>query len=89
MKLTNKVQQVKPEKSYGHLTINSKDFAFAKDLKIGSETELEIKVKIKGLRAPDNWDISENGMKPGDIIAEVMVKNISHKPEMKEEKEEK
>lgn len=89
MKLANKVQQVKPEKSFGHLTINSKDFAFVKDLKIGSEAEFEINVKIKGLRAPDNWDISEQGMKPGDIIAEVMIKNISHKPEMEEEKEEK
>jgi len=84
MKLSSKVTAVKEEKSYGHLTLNSSDHPEVLDCKIGETKELTITVKVKGLRQPDNWQISEQGMKPKDVIAEVIITGISHKPKKKE-----
>ena len=86
MKLENKVKAVKQEVSFGHLNINSSKFPFVKDMKIGEKTTLTIDVEIKGLRAPDRWEMQENGMKPTDINASVNITNIkAHKPSMKKE----
>ena len=83
MKLPNKVKAVKEEKSYGHLTLNSSNFPFVKDCTIGEVKELTIKLKVKELRAPSKWDISEGGMKPNDVIIGGSIVGIEHKPEKK------
>ena len=81
MKLESKVKAVKQEKSFGHLNLNSSTHEFIKSCKIGEEKELTIKVKVKGLRQPDRWEISEEKMKPTDVIASVNIVEIkSHKP---------
>jgi len=79
MKLDSKVKAVKKEKSYGTLYLNSKDCPFIKDATIGDEVEMTITLKIKELRAPDHWDISEKGMKPTDVITSGNIVNISKK----------
>ena len=76
MKLENKVKAVKAVKSYGHLTLRSSDIPAAKDLTLGDKQTLIIEVDVQALRKPDNWDISENGMKPGDVIAEVRILKV-------------
>lgn len=81
MELKSKVTAVKEEKSYGHLTLNSGQFPFVNDLKIGEEKECMIKVKVKGLRQADKWEISNKEAKQGDIFASVNITGITmHKP---------
>jgi hypothetical protein len=85
-------QKIKPapkeEKSYGHLNLNSATAPFVKDCKIGEEKEVTIKIRVKGLRQPDRWEVSEEKMKPTDVIASVNVIGISHKSSKKKEKDE-
>lgn len=83
MQLESKVKAVKEEKSYGHLNINSQNFPFVKDCKIGEVKELTIKLRVKGLRAPDKWEISEQKMKPTDVIVQGNIVGIEHKPKAK------
>lgn len=79
MKLSSQVKAVKEEKSYGHLTLNSADHPEVLDCKIGETKELTITVKVKGLRQPDRWEISEKQMKPKDVVANVIITDIKHK----------
>ena len=76
MKLENKVKAVKETKSYGHLTLRSSDVPATKNLTLGDKQTLIIEVDVQALRKPDRWDISENGMKPGDVIAEVRILKV-------------
>jgi hypothetical protein len=79
MKLENKVKAVKQEKSYGSLYLNTKDCPFLKDSSIDDEVEMTVTLKIRSLRKPDSWDISEKGMKPTDIIVDGNITKISEK----------
>lgn len=67
MQLKSKVKAVKPEKSYGHVSLSSKDFPFVKDAKLGTTIKVEVELKVDSLRAPDRWEITENNMKPTDV----------------------
>jgi hypothetical protein len=87
MELKSKVSAVKKEKSYGHLSLNSKELPFVKNLKIGESAEFEIKVKIKGLRTPDQWEVSNEKINPKDIIASVEITGVEHKGDMKDDKD--
>jgi hypothetical protein len=87
MKIENKIKAVKEEKSFGSLYLSSTDFPFIKDLGIGDTTELEIKVKVKGLRMPDRWEISESKANPKDIRADIIILSVEHKAEEMDEKE--
>ena len=88
MQLTQKIKPApKEEKSYGHLNLNSATHTFIKDCKIGEEKEITIKIRVKGLRQPDRWEISEEKMKPTDVIANVNIIDISHKSSDKKEKD--
>lgn len=80
MKIEPKIKVVVPEeKSYGSLTLNSKEHPFVKDLKLGVETECYITVKVKGMRVADRWEISEGLSKPGEIRVELLIAKIEHK----------
>lgn len=79
MKLESKVKAVKEEKSYGHLTLNSADHPEVAECKIGEEKELTIKIRVKGLRQPDRWEIQDKQMKPKDVVANVIITDIKHK----------
>lgn len=69
-KLKSKVSvMAKPEKSYGHLNLSSKDFPEVKDFTLAKEVELTVKFKIKTLRNPDRWEVAENKMNPKDVMA--------------------
>jgi len=87
MELKSKVSAVKEQKSYGHISLYSKDFPFVKDLKIGTDAEFEIKVKVKGLRTPDQWEVSSEKMNPKDIIASVVILKVEHKGKMDDDKD--
>jgi len=76
MKLESKVKAVKQEPSYGHINLSSSSMPEVKDLKIGSTISLTIDVEIKSLRAPDQWEISNEGKKPGDITAGLNIKAV-------------
>lgn len=77
MKLESKVKAVpKPKKSYGTLHLNSQDYPELKSMSIGNVKECTITSEVVALRKPDNWDISEKGMKPGDVIATVEIRSI-------------
>lgn len=88
MKLTEKVSKVKEEISHGTLYLDSKSFPFVKDLKLNEEAEMMIKVKIKSLRSPDNWEITEKKLNPKDVLAQVNISKIEHKGSGKKEKSE-
>ena len=70
MKIDSKVKAIKAEKSFGSLYLNSKDAPFLKDASIGDVVKVEISLKIRSLRAPDNWDISEKKLSPTDVVVE-------------------
>lgn len=77
MKLENKIKAVSAEpKSYGHITLNSSDFPGVANLTLGDKKTITVEVDIRALRKPDNWQISEDKMKPNDIIAEIKIMNV-------------
>ena len=81
MKIENKIKAVKEEKSYGHLTLNSSEFPFVKDLSIGDIKQCVITTRVKELREASKWEISDKMAKPGDIFVSVTITDISmHKP---------
>lgn len=86
MKIQSKIKAVKQEKSYGNLRLSSADFPGVKELDIKETLTLTVEVEVKGLRSPDNWEVSEGGAKPTDIFADVNIKNITL-PKKKEEKD--
>jgi hypothetical protein len=77
MKLENKVKAVKQVKSYGNLHLSSKDLPEVKNLSLGDKITLAIEVDVRGLRKPDRWEISEEGMKPGDIRADINILGVT------------
>lgn len=78
MKLENKVKAVKAEpKSYGHITLNSSDFPGVKELTLGDKKSITVEVDIRALRKPDRWQISEDKMKPDDVIADIKIMGVS------------
>jgi hypothetical protein len=79
MKLESKVKAVKKEKSFGHLNIKSGDAPFLADASIDDVVELTVSLKVKELRAADNWDISEKRMNVGDITVSGSIVKISEK----------
>lgn len=81
MELKSKVTAVKEKPSYGHLRLSSKDFPEVKNLELGEAQTITIKVDVKGLRQPDRWEITEQKMKPTDIIAQVDIVGVSKFPE--------
>jgi hypothetical protein len=86
MKLENKVKQVKEEKSYGNLYVNSKDLPFIKDVSIGDIVELTIKLKVTQLRQPDRWEVSEQKLNPKDVIVSGSITKIEKEDEKSEGK---
>lgn len=79
MELKSKVSVVPKQKHYGQITLNSKDTPDVKKFKIGDEIDLIVKVKIKHLRQPDNWEISEEKFNPKDVLAGADIIKIEHK----------
>ena len=79
MKLKSKVTAVKKEKSYGSLSLNSSDYPEISKCSVGDIKEFDITVKVKGLRQPDMWEVSEENAKPTDVIANVIITSIKHK----------
>ena len=76
MKLVQKVTAVKEPKSYGHITLNSSDFPEVANLKLGDKQTFEITVDVTALRKPDSWEVSNNKVKPSDVIASIRVTNV-------------
>ena len=83
MKLKNKVQAVKEVKSYGTLNLNSQDYPEIADLSIGDVKTCVITSEVTSLRKPDRWEISEQKMKPTDVIARVEIRKIEMPPKKK------
>lgn len=78
MKLDSKIKVVpKPKKSFGTLHLNSQDYPELKNMSIGDVKDCTITSEVVALRKPDHWDISEKGMKPGDVIATVEIRKIN------------
>jgi len=87
MKIPSKVQAVKEVKSYGHLTLNSKDYPEIAEASVGDMKECIITSEITALRKPDRWEISQKTYKPTDIIASVEIRKIEmHKPKKDDKK---
>lgn len=84
MEVKAKIKPLAPEKkSYGNITLCSSDFPGVKNLKLGSPLELTIKVEVTSLRQADRWEVSEQGYKPNDVIANIKVIDV----EVEDEKE--
>lgn len=87
MKLKQSVSpSVKEEKNYGSLHLNSKDFPFLKDVSIGEVVELTVKLRIKELRQPDVWEVSQSKMNPKDILVGGPIITLSKEKEDKDKK---
>ena len=80
------LKQVKEEKSYGSLYVNSKDLPFIKDVSIGDIVELTIKLKVTQLRQPDRWEVSEQKLNPKDVIVSGSITEIEKEDEKSEGK---
>jgi hypothetical protein len=76
----------KPEKNYGRLHLSSKDFPFLKDVSIGEVVELTVKLKVKELRQPDMWEVSQDKVSPKDILVSGPIVKIEKEKEEKNEK---
>ncbi|KKM03701.1 hypothetical protein LCGC14_1771780 [marine sediment metagenome] len=87
MLVKSKVTAIKEIKSYGHITLNSGDFPGVKDLTLGDKKDITISIDITELRKPSQWDISEERMKPTDVIAGIRILGVTLP--MKEKKKEK
>lgn len=76
MELKAKIKAVKPEEVITHLTVNSKKHPFLKDQKIGATFKMEVSGVISGIRVPDRWEISEQGMTPDTLILNLKVTSL-------------
>lgn len=76
MKLESKVKAVKEAKSYGTLNLNSQDYPEIKDMSIGDIKKCVITSEVVSLRKPDRWEISDQKMKPTDVIVRVEIRKI-------------
>jgi hypothetical protein len=86
MKIESKVKAVKAEKSYGNLTLNSKEMPSVKDCKLNDVIQITATCRVDTLRSPDIWDIQERGMKATDVLAHVIITKLDvHKPSTKKE----
>lgn len=78
MKVAQKISVAKKEpKSYGQITLNSANFPGVKDLTLGDKQNIMVSVDIRSLSKPDRWQISEEGMKPTDVIARINILGVT------------
>lgn len=76
MELKSKIKAVKPKVSFGNLRLTSKTSPEVKNLKLGQKMTVEVEIEVEALRQPDRWEISENGVGPKDILANVNIGKI-------------
>ena len=69
MKITPIVKPVTEEGgNYGNLHLNSKFCKGIPKLKLGEEFEVDVKVKVTELHAPNAFEITKLKLKPTDVI---------------------
>lgn len=77
MKITPIVKPVTEEAgNYGNLHLNSKFCKGIPKLKLGEEFEVDIKVKVTELHAPNKYEITKLNLKPTDTIVHFEITGV-------------